>query len=234
MRNQAFSPPGVAPVRRWLIAAVAAVLCVGAGIIVWSPRARGGPRTTAVAADNQELEQLRVEVHALRGQVGALALNAGVSASAARQAPAEPATAPAKEQRLTEEQIQEREAAHSGRVASYADAYLEREAQDPAWGAAREREIRDEFKGVSVPGFALRAADCRATICRLVIDRRPEGVTQELGPAVSELPAFRKMGAFFHYEDDKVTVYAPREGHPFPNDPALTSERRQGQEGRSQ
>jgi hypothetical protein len=218
--------------RRWYVLGIVAGICVGAAV-AWAARTHGARQVALAPAETPEVEQLRAEVRSLRGQVGALALNAGAAAPAAAAPSTAPsAQAPPPKERLTEEQIQQRELAHSRRVASYADAYLEREAQDPAWGGARENELRTELKGLSVPGFSLRTADCRATICRVVIDRKPEGITQELGPAVSELPAFRKMGAFYHYEADKVVVYSPREGHPFPNDPDLIAEARKQQEGR--
>jgi hypothetical protein len=221
--------------RRWYVLGIVGGIVLGAAV-AWAARGHGARQVAHEPAETQEVDQLRTEVQALRGQVGALALNAGAAAPAAVQPTTEPAAevpnSRKPKERLTEDQIQQRELAHSRRVASYADAYLEREAQDPAWGGARETEIRTELKGLSVPGFSLRAADCRATICRVVIDRRPEGITQELGPALSELPAFRKMGAFYHYEEDKVVVYSPREGHPFPNDPELIAQAGKQQEGR--
>jgi hypothetical protein len=173
---------------------------------------------TVTTGDNGAVNELRGEISDLRRQMGQVAgttLQPGTPAAAAEEANKAPAT---------EEEIHAAERVHSLHIASYATTYFNSERQDPVWGVEREHEIQQAMEGFTLPGFTLSKAECRTTICRVVISRSADGVTQNLGPAIGELPPFKKMGAFFHYADDKVVLFSPREGHAFPRDPTLAQQ----------
>jgi hypothetical protein len=206
-----------------------AVLVLGAGALGWRPALarKPGPAAapaTETAEGSDELAALRRQLHALQDEQSRTrfkvdsALKAG--AAAKEQAPggekaeAEPATP---------EELRRRDYERSKHVVEYVQKLMDDESPDVAWAPARVEEIKASFKDFKLPGFALRDAECRATLCRTTIERGPDAITQELGTAVMQLEPLKKMGAFFHYEDDRVVMYSPREGHDFPKDPALAT-----------
>lgn len=206
-----------------------AVLVVGAGALGWrlalarKPAPSSAPVAEAEGSD--ELAALRRQVHALQDEQSRTrlkvdsALNAG-AAAAKEQAPggekaeAEPATP---------EELRKRDYDRSKHVVEYVQRIMDDESPDLTWAPSRVEEIKASFKDFKLTGFTLRDAECRATLCRTTIERGPDAITQELGTAVMQLEPLKKMGAFFHYEDDRVVMYSPREGHDFPKDPALAT-----------
>ena len=208
--------------RSAVFTSIVVALAVGAGFFGKSLLDRRHPVAEAApgaspASDDQGVAQLRDEVQSLRRQVGAVAGNA--------LRPEQPAAQPAEPSKpRTEAEIREAEYTHSQHIATYSNAYFEREHQDPAWAAEREHEITASLETLEVPGFGLQKTECRTTICRTILTRAPGAATQPLGPAVGNLEPFRKMGTFFHYEDDKVVMYSPREGHGYPSDPSLAQQ----------
>jgi hypothetical protein len=208
------------------VALLVGVLVVTAGGLGWRlARARPTPTKAAAADDSQtsdELAALRRQVHALQDEQSRTRYKVDTALSAKETAAQDPAAAKKDEPApSTPEDLQKRDYERSKHVADYVQRILDDESTDLAWAPTRMQEIRDSFKDFTLAGFAFKDADCRSTLCRVTISRAPEGITQELGTAMMQREPFKRMGAFFHYEDDRVVMYSPREGHDFPKDPAL-------------
>jgi hypothetical protein len=178
-----------------------------------------GPTAAAGAEADPAVAELRDEVRGLKRQLAQVAGAQAVVTAPVLEA-REPA-APAK--KLTEEETRQKEREHSLHIATYSTAYFEREGRDSVWSVQREKEIQESLGdlGQKLAGFSLGKADCRTTICRTVVNHTETADTQAFGRLISETEPFRKMGAFFHYEADKVILFSPREGHAYPPDPTL-------------
>lgn len=201
-----------------------AILVVGAGALGWrmalarKPAQR--PPAAKAAEGDDELAQLRRQVRALQDDQSRtrLKVDSVVQRTAAGKEPA--VEAQAEPEPTTPEELRKRDYDRSKHVVEYVQRIMDDESPDLTWAPARVEEIKASFKDLKLTGFALRDAECRATLCRMTLDRGPDAITQELGTAVMQLEPLKKMGAFFHYEDDRVVMYSPREGHDFPKDPA--------------
>jgi hypothetical protein len=209
------------------VALLVSVLVVAAGGLGWR-LARARPAATrATAADDSgqadELAALRRQVNALQDEQSRTRYRVDTALSS-KEAAQEPAAAAKEDEPApTAEELRQRDYARSKHVADYVQRVMDDESTDLSWAPTRLQEIRESFKEFKLDGFAFKDADCRSTLCRVTIARAPEGITQLLGTEMMKLEPFRRMGAFFHYEDDRVVMYSPREGHDFPKDPALAN-----------
>lgn len=172
--------------------------------------------------DNGEMAALRAQLDALRSEQTRTRARLENVAAQSRGAKTESAASKEAEP-LTDEELRKRDYAASKHIAEYVENALRLEPTDPNWGPARGRELQEAFKGFALAGFKFDDAECKSTLCRVTIKRAENAITQELGGEVIKLEPFKKMGAYFHYEDDHVVLYSPREGHPFPKDPTLAS-----------
>lgn len=202
------------------LALLSAILVVAAGAVGWRlalSRTRGSAAAPPEAANGDELAALKRQVQALQDEQSRTRYKVDV----ALNAPAKEQAAKDDAEPVTPEELKKRDYERSKHVADYVQRAMDDESTDLAWAPSRVQEIRESFKDFKLTGFTLRDADCRSTLCRVTVERGADAVTQELGGAIVQLEPFKKMGVFFHYEDDRVVMYSPREGHDFPKDPAL-------------
>jgi hypothetical protein len=206
------------------VALLAGVLVLAAGGLGWR-LARARPQAAKVTASEEsatadELAALRRQVQALQDAQSRTRYQVETALGSKEAAAQDPAKKEDPEP-ATPEELRKRDYDRSKHVADYVQRILDDESTDLTWAPTRIQEIKDSFKEMKLPGFAFKDAECRSTLCRVTVSRAPEGITQELGTAMMQLEPFKRMGAFFHYEDDHVVMYSPREGHDFPKDPAL-------------
>lgn len=122
-----------------------------------------------------------------------------------------------------EREAQERQ--HTERIVSNLDDSLQSESYDDSWAAQVEADIAEGFRADDWKGSKLQDADCRSSLCRLVVAyERPEAADAFIA-RMGMLQAFADTEAFYQtvtLEDGKpaTVIYLARQGHRLPAMPS--------------
>lgn len=122
-----------------------------------------------------------------------------------------------------ERKAQERQ--HIEQIVSNLDDSLQSESYDDSWAAQIEADIAEDFRADDWKGSTLQDADCRSTLCRLVVaHERPEAAGAFV-PRMGMLQAFANTEAFYQtitLEDGEpaTVIYLARQGHRLPAMPS--------------
>lgn len=122
-----------------------------------------------------------------------------------------------------ERKAQERQ--HIEQIASNLDDSLQSESYDDSWGAQIEADIAEDFRADDWKGSKLQDADCRSTLCRLVVAHERPEAADAFVPRMGMLQAFANTEAFYQtitLEDGEpaTVIYLARQGHRLPAMPS--------------
>lgn len=185
------------------------------------PVARAAAMTAAAGASSSqlavdELSSLRRQLFGLQAEVRAARLQPIPPAPPAPVAASTGAGLAPEVASLTHEEILAEERALADRVAGAADDRFEREPADPAWSTATESQIATTLDTLALPGLHVQAAECRLSLCRLVVEHDDLEHARAFAPAVADQAPFDGMSMYFHYDEGRIVAYALRAGYDAP------------------
>jgi hypothetical protein len=186
--------------------AIAALAALGAaGTLVWWPEAPPSeapvdesdePRAAASGDVQQQLDRLRSDVRSLRSRQPTPP--ADDNAPPAEEQPVDPAP------EVTPEQTE-----------AALDTHLDGEVRDPEWSHETEQQVLQVFSDDTFAGVALIEAECRNTMCRVVVDANSEEDSDAFQSAMPKVAPFNTQGFLRVLGDEeapRVVLYFAREG----------------------
>jgi hypothetical protein len=122
-----------------------------------------------------------------------------------------------------EREAQERQ--HTEQIVSNLDDSLQSEPSDDSWAAQIEAGIAEDFRAGDWKGSKLQDANCRSTLCRLVVAHERLEAADGFVPRMGMLQAFANTEAFYQtvtLEDGTpaTVIYLARQGHRLPAMPS--------------
>jgi len=122
-----------------------------------------------------------------------------------------------------ERKAQERQ--HTEQIISNLDDSLQSESYDDSWAAQIETDIAEDFRADEWKGSKLQDADCRSTLCRLLVAHESPEAADAFVPRMAMLQAFANTEAFYQtvrLEDGEpaTVIYLARQGHRLPAMPS--------------
>jgi len=122
-----------------------------------------------------------------------------------------------------EREMQERQ--NTEQIVSNLDDFLQSQSYDDSWAAQIEADIAEDFRADDWEGSKLQDADCRSTLCRLVVAHERPEAADAFVPRMGLLQAFANTEAFYQtitLEDGEpaTVIYLARQGHRLPAMPS--------------